>query len=322
MIDENFWELFSTITAIQNHPPEAISISHFSITSDQLTIYLTDHSSQVLTMPTSAWHFTNPPTGAWLPNTLYFTLDVVTTNGAVYLCLQNHTSGSTFNPFQTDGSGHNLWVLLLSPPGLQLPRGGISGQVLSKVSSVDFDTAWITYLQNPSGGSTGQTLIKNSNVTGDYGWQTLFLNSNLADVNLVSLAANQVLAWDGGSHWFNFTLDLANIPGQLDVAQMPNVNTPLGAISGTNDIIVSHGTMWNFTPNGNVTLTSLAALPQVAQLVVIKITAVGTSYNITFGSGFLSQGVLATGTAAGKIFTVTFIGDGTVLSELSRSIAM
>jgi hypothetical protein len=103
---------------------------------------------------------------------------------------------------------------------------------------------------------------------------------------------------------------------------MPNVNTPLGIISGTQDINAGQGTMWNFTPSGNVTLTSLAALPFVGQLIVIKITAAGTSYNITFGSGFKSQGVLATGTSAGKIFTVTFMGDGTQFFELSRSIAM
>lgn len=44
------------------------------------------------------------------------------------------------------------------------------------------------------------------------------------------------------------------------------------------------------------------------QFIALMIRSTGVSRNITFSSGFKSSGVLATGTDAGKIFVISFVG--------------
>jgi hypothetical protein len=43
---------------------------------------------------------------------------------------------------------------------------------------------------------------------------------------------------------------------------------------------------------------------------------------MTFGTGFRSQGTLATGVTTARYFVFDFISDGTNLLEVSRTIAM
>lgn len=76
-----------------------------------------------------------------------------------------------------------------------------------------------------------------------------------------------------------------------------------------------------FTPNANVTLTS--TVPAIGiETTLIVLTSGVTSYTLTFGTGFKSQGTLATGTVTAKYFVLKFISNGTNLLEISRTLAM
>ena len=62
--------------------------------------------------------------------------------------------------------------------------------------------------------------------------------------------------------------------------------------------------------------------PAGQRMTFVITTAGTTSCTITFSTGFKAQGTLATGTSSGKIFTVSFIGDGSNMCETSRTTAM
>ena len=55
---------------------------------------------------------------------------------------------------------------------------------------------------------------------------------------------------------------------------------------------------------------------------LIILTSGASSYTMTFGTGFKSTGTLATGVTTGKYFTVSFISNGTLVIETSRTTAM
>jgi hypothetical protein len=75
------------------------------------------------------------------------------------------------------------------------------------------------------------------------------------------------------------------------------------------------------TPNATATFTTTVA-PAGAESSVIIVTSGTTSYTITFGTGFLTTGTLATGTVTAKTFVVNFVSDGTTMIETSRTVAM
>jgi hypothetical protein len=111
-IDINFWVLFSQIAAIVDHQNVAGVISSISASGNNLFITLGDGTVfGPFTLPTAQWTFR----GAWLPNTLYNPMDVITSNGGLYLVLVRHTSVATFNPTANDGQGHSFYQLMLGP---------------------------------------------------------------------------------------------------------------------------------------------------------------------------------------------------------------
>lgn len=147
-IDNNFWELYSMVTALQDHAAmSGAMIAYFAITGSNLYVHLTDHT--VLgpyQLPTAQWNFR----GAWLPATSYATMDVVTDAGAVYLVLFNHTAAGTFNAGAGDGLGHSYYGLLLANPANIIPTGGTPGQRLVKSTTTDFDSTWKNDTRNIS----------------------------------------------------------------------------------------------------------------------------------------------------------------------------
>jgi hypothetical protein len=76
------------------------------------------------------------------------------------------------------------------------------------------------------------------------------------------------------------------------------------------------------TPKGDCTFNAMGGTP--GDCCTFVITASGaTSYTMTFGTNFKSTGVLATGTASGKLFSVSFICKTPKLwVETSRTTAM
>lgn len=106
--------------------------------------------------------------------------------------------------------------------------------------------------------------------------------------------------------------------------------TDLGSFNGTSNLDLSGDfglSIVTVVPNGNIilnvgTFPSLGGNQHRFRLMVT--TSGTTSYSITFGTGFKSQGVLNTGTVSGKVFMLEFVYDyvNTSYDEVSRTIAM
>ena len=75
------------------------------------------------------------------------------------------------------------------------------------------------------------------------------------------------------------------------------------------------------TPTATASFTSSVPAAGMRRTLLI-LTSGTTSYTMTFGSGFRSQGTLATGTTTARYFAIEFISDGTNLIELGRTTAM
>lgn len=93
---------------------------------------------------------------------------------------------------------------------------------------------------------------------------------------------------------------------------------------------LSNGTVaLNFSTNNTVTVTPTitgtftTTIPaNGVRCNLIVITSGTTSYTMTFGTGFKTVGTLTTGTVTGKYFAFSFISNGSLLVETSRTTAM
>lgn len=76
------------------------------------------------------------------------------------------------------------------------------------------------------------------------------------------------------------------------------------------------------TPTGNCTFNASGGV--AGQLLTILVLTSGTtSRTLTFGTNFIKQGTLATGTVTAKYFAITFLCiDGTKWVEVKRTTAM
>jgi hypothetical protein len=91
--------------------------------------------------------------------------------------------------------------------------------------------------------------------------------------------------------------------------------------AGTTAMVLGSYNVVKITPNATATFTTTVA-PAGATASIIIVTSGTTSYTITFGTGFLTTGTLATGTVTAKTFVVNFVSDGTTMIETSRTVAM
>lgn len=93
-VDTNFYDKETRLNALEALSL-AVGIDHITVSGDQMTIIMSDASTQgPFTLPTAEWN----PRGIWQPASLYNALDVVTYGGTAYLVLATHTSASTFDP--------------------------------------------------------------------------------------------------------------------------------------------------------------------------------------------------------------------------------
>ena len=91
--------------------------------------------------------------------------------------------------------------------------------------------------------------------------------------------------------------------------------------AGTVAMALATNTVVKVTPNATATFTTTVA-PAGSRASVIIVTSGTTSYTITFGTGFLTTGTLATGTVTAKTFVIDFVSDGTTMIETGRTTAM
>lgn len=105
------------------------------------------------------------------------------------------------------------------------------------------------------------------------------------------------------------------------IISLPSAAT-IAISPSTIDHRVDGTVLFTNTPTVNQAITFVPdGLP--GQFYAFKFTTAGTtSYNVTFGSGFLSSAVLASGIAPAKVFSMLFVSDGQVLNEVSRTAAM
>lgn len=120
------------------------------------------------------------------------------------------------------------------------------------------------------------------------------------------------------------TIDDTTIAAALPITSTGPVSSGFAAIGTAAPGAIAFGAIPNrsITPNATGTFTASSVPPAGTNCTLEINTAGTTSFTLTFGSGFVAQGTLATGIVAGKRFMVTFHSNGTTLNELSRTIAM
>jgi hypothetical protein len=165
-VDTNFYELDQRVLLMETSPPEAVSIESFEVIGDLLYIHLTNYAVEgPFELPMRRFM----PRGVWQPSTLYLVDDLVSMGGVLYAVPTEHTSALTFDPGANNGSGGDFYSVLFEAPETAIPTGGITRQVLGKLSNTNFDIGWITGLL-PAGGSTTWILQKASAGNYDVEW--------------------------------------------------------------------------------------------------------------------------------------------------------
>jgi hypothetical protein len=97
--------------------------------------------------------------------------------------------------------------------------------------------------------------------------------------------------------------------------------TAAASTTGTIAVTMSGMSVYTITPTGACTFNASGGV--AGQYCSFVITTTGTtSRTLTWGTNFKTTGTLATGTVAAKVFTITFIYDGTNWNETSRTTAM
>lgn len=107
----------------------------------------------------------------------------------------------------------------------------------------------------------------------------------------------------------------------IDQSELPNQGVSSLTAAATIPVNMSGTAVATLTPTGNCTLNASGGVNN--QIAILIVTTTGTtSFTVTFGTNFKSQGTLATGTVAGKVFTLKFVCNAGTWSELSRTTAM
>lgn len=85
----------------------------------------------------------------------------------------------------------------------------------------------------------------------------------------------------------------------------------------------SKGDVLTLIPAQSATINAVGVKHVLGKRVTLIITTSGTnSYTLTFGTGFVTTGTLATGASDAKVFVIDFVSNGTSLIEVSRTTAM
>jgi hypothetical protein len=83
----------------------------------------------------------------------------------------------------------------------------------------------------------------------------------------------------------------------------------------------SLGQVFTLTPTGALTINATNDL--AGSIIFLRILTSGaSSYTITFGTNFVANGTLATGTVTAKTFLLEFVSDGSNFIEISRTTAL
>jgi hypothetical protein len=109
--DDNFYELYTRIKALETTPPTAVSISNITVTGSQLLISMSDGVTTYgpFTLPIATFRFR----GDYLAGTAYAALDIVSVpNQGLFLVNITHTGEDPFDPAAVDGSSNPMYTQL------------------------------------------------------------------------------------------------------------------------------------------------------------------------------------------------------------------
>lgn len=140
-----------------------------------------------------------------------------------------------------------------------------------------------------------------------------------APVELLPGANTTVLLGNGPSTALSFGQVTST---RVNSSVAVNVSTATSATTGTMNVALVGISQITITPTGACTF-NLTGGSVAGHFITFYIsTGSGSSFTLTWGTNFKTTGTLATGTSVGKTFVVTFQGDGTNYSEVSRTTAM
>lgn len=97
----------------------------------------------------------------------------------------------------------------------------------------------------------------------------------------------------------------------------------VSALGTTGAVILNPmlGNVFTITPTANVQPT-VSNFTKKGIFTVVVLTSGTNSYTIDFQTGFTTTATLATGTASGRYFVITFVCDGVGFREVARTAAM
>lgn len=326
--DADIDNLDDRVTALEDDPPAAISITNITSSGDQMTITLSDASTYVITMP----YRRLTPT-VWSPGASLVLDNIFPYNGTLYVVIFPHTVAldAEFDPAANDGFGHSFYYAMLPNPGNALPDGGELGQVLFKLSGTNFNVGWrfldaiyVTFEPSSESDLVSDNVAdaleeleaKIASAVGAVSFDAI-------DITYSPSSASALVATNVGDALDELgerVVDFADLSGNISPAQSRN-NTVALAGTGTVSLNPDLGEVFTMTPSGAVTLNAASA-PQGARVTLIVTTFGTSSYNVTPTTNFKSQGALATGTVSAKVFSISFVGDGGNLVETGRTVAM
>jgi hypothetical protein len=220
------------------------------------------------------------------------------------------------------------------------PEGGTTGQFLRQASNTQDDTEW-AYIDasevdfTPATGSplTGITDVAEALESLASDAASGVALSELTDVLFATgePTAGQLL-WFDGSDWIPIVAptndgDMLQWDGNewapvswLSVRRDGN-EIALGSLSSQTNIDPTDGDVFTCSIGNNIQFDAVSA-PVGARITIVINTISATPRNLTFVGNFKSQGTLSTGSVSGKVFTITFVGDGTNMNEVARTTAM
>jgi hypothetical protein len=283
-VDGNFWNHEQRIGNVETLQPGVGISSITQTTANQIAITLTNGAVYYFTLPPLDLNYR----GEWAVNTYYYVNDLVqvTSLMTVYAVDVAHLSSSTgFSPAATDSTGKLLYGILFTVPS-NLPAGGATDQVLAKLSSANFNTAWQSS-GVPRGGAAGLVLAKNTGADFDTLWQALTFAMITGSLTLSQLRFPAVTAIDDGG-------------------------------TGTASLAPSLGNQFTMAPANGVTVNAASA-PAGAVITLVITSTSATSFNVTFGTGFVTAGPIVTSSTVGQRNVIGFAGDGSNLIETSRA---
>lgn len=349
-VDDNFYTVIQRVVTLENNSSTTVSISFITLTGNELTFTMTDHTTRgPFTVPQATF----VGRGAWQANTSYAVNNTFDINGTLYLVIFQDPGQSTFDANANDGMGHNYFSPMITVPGSALPTGGAVGMMLYKTDGHDFDVSWKYPV--PVGGSAGQVLTKVNSTDFNMGWTSITATL----VGAVSSppaspggAAGQVLATvDGTStntEWVWQTSAGVNAPppspagiaGQL-LATVDGTTTNMMWVdagggggggggypdstitalgdSGTVTMDGSLGDVFTTSPTTDILINGTN--PTAGQIYTVLITTANASgFKVQFGSDFGNyRGDVYLPKESDATLTISFRGDGSQFWEMGRA---